>query len=65
MGRELLLYLVDYLLQNYQRLEGVRNLVNGVRLHIAPTINPDGYEVNTFYIFVVIDLYHCKLVECC
>lgn len=43
-GRELSLYLIDYLLRNYQTLDGVRNFVNGVRLHIAPSINPDGYE---------------------
>lgn len=39
-----MLYLVDYLLRNYQTLDGVGKLVNGVRLHIAPSINPDGYS---------------------
>lgn len=43
-GRELLLYLVDYLLTNYKTNEAIRDLVDSVRLHIAPSINPDGYE---------------------
>ncbi len=52
-GRELSLYLIDYLLRNYQTLDGVHNFVNGVRLHIAPSINPDGYEV-VFKIFDIL-----------
>src|SRR5690606_9543652 len=43
-GRELLLHLADYLLSNYQTNSTIRSLVDRVRIHIAPSINPDGYE---------------------
>ncbi|KAJ6221517.1 hypothetical protein RDWZM_000062 [Blomia tropicalis] len=44
-GRELLLYLIDFLLKNYERNQAVRSLVNNVRLHILPSLNPDGYAI--------------------
>nr|XP_027196128.1 carboxypeptidase D-like [Dermatophagoides pteronyssinus] len=43
-GRELLLHLIDHLLSTYHSNSSTRSLVDNVRIHIAPTINPDGYE---------------------
>lgn len=43
-GRELLLHLIHYLLTNYYTNSTVKNLVDSTRIHIAPTINPDGYK---------------------
>jgi len=43
-GRELLLVLVKYLCEGYGRDERVTSLVNSTRIHILPTMNPDGFE---------------------
>ena len=43
-GRETLLNLIIYLCDNYDSDPRVAALVNFTRLHIMPTMNPDGYE---------------------
>ncbi|OTF71080.1 carboxypeptidase D precursor-like protein [Euroglyphus maynei] len=43
-GRELLLHLIDHLLSTYHSNSTIKSLVDNTRIHIAPTINPDGYE---------------------
>ena len=43
-GRELLLHLIDHLLSTYHSNSSTRSLVDNLRIHIVPTINPDGYE---------------------
>ena len=42
-GRETLLYLMQYLCELYAADETVRKLVNATRIHLLPTMNPDGY----------------------
>uniref|UniRef100_A0A2S2QUM2 Carboxypeptidase D n=1 Tax=Sipha flava TaxID=143950 RepID=A0A2S2QUM2_9HEMI len=45
-GREMLLLLAHYLCQNYGADERVTKLVNSTRIHMMPTMNPDGYEIS-------------------
>jgi len=48
-GMEMLLYLVDYLTDNYGQpgYEDVTNLVDNYEIHILPLHNPDGYVAGT------------------
>uniref|UniRef100_A0A6P7FUX0 Carboxypeptidase D n=1 Tax=Diabrotica virgifera virgifera TaxID=50390 RepID=A0A6P7FUX0_DIAVI len=44
-GRELLLYLIKYICERYGADERITKLVNTTRIHILPSMNPDGYEI--------------------
>lgn len=44
-GRETLLHLMQYLCANYTTDPEVRELVDSTRIHLLPSMNPDGYEV--------------------
>ncbi|XP_046604005.1 carboxypeptidase D [Neodiprion virginianus] len=45
-GREMLLLLLQYLCENYGSDERVAEIVNTTRLHVMPSMNPDGYEAS-------------------
>ncbi|OTF77790.1 carboxypeptidase N catalytic chain-like protein, partial [Euroglyphus maynei] len=48
LGRELLLRLADYLCDEYRNNNVyVQNLVNNTRIHLLPSLNPDGWELAT------------------
>ncbi|CAF1279483.1 unnamed protein product, partial [Adineta ricciae] len=43
-GRECLILFIEYLCVNYGKNDYITQLVNNVRIHIMPTMNPDGFE---------------------
>jgi len=46
-GRVLLLTLIEYLCTQYGANPNVTNLIDTTRIHIMPSMNPDGYEIST------------------
>ncbi|XP_056586913.1 carboxypeptidase D, b isoform X2 [Triplophysa dalaica] len=44
-GCEILLNLIEYMCRNYGKDALVTRLVNSTRIHIMPSMNPDGYEL--------------------
>lgn len=43
-GREMLVYLAQYLLANYGRRAEVRRLIDTTDIYLMPSMNPDGFE---------------------
>eukprot|EP00054_Salpingoeca_dolichothecata_P018602 m.114425 g.114425 ORF g.114425 m.114425 type:complete len:336 (+) comp22932_c0_seq1:182-1189(+) len=43
-GRELLLHLIDHLCSNYGSNDTITSFVQNTKIHIMPTMNPDGFE---------------------
>ena len=43
-GRQLLIYLAKYLLNNYEKNPEIGRLVNTTDIFLMPSMNPDGYE---------------------
>ncbi|RWS15754.1 Csa-PI kinase-like protein [Dinothrombium tinctorium] len=46
-GREMLLHLIAELINNYPHDEFVRFMLDNTRIHILPSMNPDGFEIAT------------------
>ncbi|XP_069173711.1 carboxypeptidase D isoform X5 [Procambarus clarkii] len=44
-GREMLLHLIEYLTKSYSTDDHTRWLLDNTRIHIMPSMNPDGFEV--------------------
>ena len=44
-GREMLIHLIKYLCKNYGVNPRVTKIVDTTRIHIMPSLNPDGYEM--------------------
>uniref|UniRef100_A0A0K0F335 Carboxypeptidase N catalytic chain (inferred by orthology to a human protein) n=1 Tax=Strongyloides venezuelensis TaxID=75913 RepID=A0A0K0F335_STRVS len=54
-GRELLLEFTKVLLYNYGSNSYITNLVDTTRIHIMPTMNPDGFDNSKMGIFNIYD----------
>lgn len=45
-GRQLLVYMAQYLLGNHERISDLGQLVNSTDIYLVPTMNPDGYALS-------------------
>jgi len=45
-GRQMVIYLAHYLLQNYRRDRRVKQLVDNTEIYLMPSMNPDGYTAS-------------------
>lgn len=57
-GREMLVYLAEYLLRNYGRIPEVTQLVDKTDIFLMPSMNPDGFERS-----VVSRRFYCKMTQ--
>ena len=44
LGREVLLHLIEYLVHGYGKNSTVTTMLDSMRIHIMPSMNPDGFE---------------------
>jgi Zinc carboxypeptidase. len=48
LGRELLLHMANYLCERYLAGDSdIHKLINLTRIHLLPSMNPDGWQVST------------------
>ncbi|CAH1715999.1 unnamed protein product [Aphis gossypii] len=45
-GREIILHLIQYLLDNNSKNEAIKNLLQTTVIHLLPSMNPDGFEMS-------------------
>nr|XP_033809371.1 carboxypeptidase M isoform X2 [Geotrypetes seraphini] len=45
-AREMLLHLIEYLVTEYGKNSEIEQIINSTRIHILPSMNPDGFEAS-------------------
>lgn len=45
-GKEMLLHMIQYLVSSYSTDPYIRWLLDNTRIHILPSMNPDGYAIS-------------------
>ena len=45
-GRQLLIYLAEFLANGYGRDARITQLINTTEIFLLPSLNPDGYEIS-------------------
>lgn len=66
LGRELLLKLSNYLCEQYYlRNPVVQGLINLTRIHLMPSMNPDGWQLATDTVNKCLKRYNHKIVLIC
>lgn len=53
-GRELMIYLAQYLLFNYGKVPEVTELINRTDIFLMPSMNPDGFERSIVSILIML-----------
>ncbi|XP_068232085.1 carboxypeptidase D-like [Palaemon carinicauda] len=43
-GRQLVIFLAEYLVSNYMKDDRITQLINATEIHLMPSMNPDGFE---------------------
>jgi carboxypeptidase E len=52
LGRELMLKLADHLCEKYRTFDkGIQALLKKTRIHLMPSMNPDGWQIATEKVF--------------
>lgn len=66
-GRELLLLLIQYFCDQYESDPRIKTLLDNTRIHIMPSMNPDGYELasegKSFDYLIIIIFRGCKVIN--
>lgn len=63
LGRQFLVYLLDYFLENYGKDANITRLINQTDIFLVPSLNPDGFEASqvSFKVFTFLLMLYYEL----